>query len=83
MMVYRDILFTNGFPKDVTDHDFIVFKSSASRLISKKEMLDEIPAVKIHNYIYKNNGDLTFTNKTNEWGLEEAKFFKWCGVCRS
>jgi hypothetical protein len=70
----KDILFTNGFPKDVTDHDFIVFKSNASRLISKKEMLDEIPAVRIHNYVYKNNGNLTFTNKTNEWGLEEASF---------
>ncbi|HEV8272886.1 MAG TPA: VCBS repeat-containing protein [Chitinophagaceae bacterium] len=70
----KDILFTNGFPKDVTDHDFIVFKSSATRLISKKDMLDEIPAVRIHKYIYKNNGNLTFTNKTNEWGLEEASF---------
>jgi len=70
----KDILFTNGFPKDVTDHDFIVFKSNASRLISKKDMLDEIPAVRIHNYIYKNNGNLSFTNKTNEWGLEESSF---------
>ena len=70
----KDILFTNGFPKDVTDHDFIVFKSNATRLISKKDMLDEIPAVRIHNYIYKNNGNLTFTNKTNEWGLEESSF---------
>jgi len=70
----KDILFTNGFPKDVTDHDFIVFKSNATRLISKKDMLDEIPAVRIHNYIYRNNGNLTFTNKTNEWGLEESSF---------
>jgi len=70
----KDILFTNGFKKDVTDHDFIVFKSNASRLITKQDMLDEIPAVRIHNYMYKNNGNLTFTNKTNDWGLEEASF---------
>jgi hypothetical protein len=70
----RDIMFTNGFPKDVTDHDFIAFRRMASKLVSKQEMQDEIPAVKIHNYIYKNNGSLKFTDKTKEWGLEEPSF---------
>lgn len=70
----RDILFTTGFPRDVTDHDFIAFRKMASNLVTKKEMLDEIPAVKIHNYIYKNNGGLKFTDKTSEWGLEEPGF---------
>ena len=23
---YRDIIFTNGFPKDITDHDFMAFQ---------------------------------------------------------
>ncbi|HEV8283892.1 MAG TPA: VCBS repeat-containing protein [Chitinophagaceae bacterium] len=70
----RDIMFTTGFPKDVTDHDFIAFRRMAANLVTKKEMLEEIPAVKIHNYIYKNNGDLKFIDKTNEWGLEEPSF---------
>ena len=25
---YRDLIITNGFPKDVTDHDFISFQKS-------------------------------------------------------
>ncbi|MES1222643.1 MAG: VCBS repeat-containing protein, partial [Bacteroidota bacterium] len=70
----RDILFTNGFPKDITDHDFIMFRKHANDLITKKEMLEEIPKVKIHNYIYKNDGALKFTNKTLDWGLEEPSF---------
>ncbi len=70
----RDILFTNGFPKDVTDHDFIAFRKMASKLVPKKEMQDEIPAVKIHNYIYKNSGDLKFADKTNAWGMQDAGF---------
>jgi hypothetical protein len=70
----RDILFTTGFPKDVTDHDFIAFRKQALRLVSKKEMLEEIPAVKIHNYIYKNNGQLKFTDESVNWGLEEPGF---------
>lgn len=71
---YRDIVFTTGFPKDITDHDFIAYRKESSRLITKKEMMDEIPEVKIHNYIYKNNGGLKFTDKTEDWGFEEPGF---------
>ena len=28
---YRDIIVTNGFPKDVSDHDFIVYQDQAYR----------------------------------------------------
>ncbi len=70
----RDILFTNGFPKDITDHDFVAFRQKASNLVSKKEMLNQIPSVKIHNYIYKNSGGLKFTDKTNDWGFNEPSF---------
>jgi hypothetical protein len=37
-------------------------------------MMDEIPEVKIHNYIYKNDGGLKFTDKTYIWGFEEPSF---------
>ncbi|HEX2608844.1 MAG TPA: VCBS repeat-containing protein [Flavisolibacter sp.] len=70
----RDILFTNGFPKDVTDHDYIAFRRVASSLVTKKELLDEIPAVKIHNYIYRNEGGLQFSDKSKDWGLEQPGF---------
>jgi len=70
----KDILYTNGFPKDITDHDFIAFRQKASALTSKKEMLAEIPVVKIHNYVYKNQGAFKFTDKTKDWGLEEPTF---------
>jgi hypothetical protein len=70
----RDIIFTNGFPKDITDHDFIVYRQKASQLTSEKDMLDEIPKVRIHNYAYKNNGNLSFTDLTYKWGLDEPTF---------
>jgi hypothetical protein len=66
---YRDILITNGFPKDVTDHDFGAFRSMAYNLASKKDLLEQIPQVKISNYAYRNNGDLTFKDVTKEWGM--------------
>lgn len=71
---YRDLIITNGFPRDVTDHDFIAFRNEAFAVASKKQILEQIPAVKIHNYAFRNNHDLTFENKTDDWGLTEPSF---------
>ncbi|MDB5247948.1 MAG: RNA-binding protein [Segetibacter sp.] len=71
---FRDIIITNGFAKDVTDHDFIAFRNKAYSIAAKKEILDQIPQIKIANYAYKNNGDLTFSNVTQSWGIEAPSF---------
>lgn len=71
---YRDIIITNGYPKDVTDHDFIAFRTQSQFVASKKNLLDEIPQVKLNNYAYHNNGDLTFSDVTKEWGFETPTF---------
>jgi ASPIC and UnbV/FG-GAP-like repeat len=71
---YRDLVITNGFPKDITDHDFGVFRNQAIAFASKQTLLSQIPVVKIPNYAYRNNGDLSFTDKTLEWGLETPTF---------
>lgn len=70
----KDILFTNGFPKDITDRDFMTYRDQAYSLTSKKDMLGEIPAVRIHNYVYKNENGLQFSDQTRAWGLEAPSF---------
>jgi hypothetical protein len=71
---FRDIIITNGFPKDVTDHDFMAFRNQASALSTKKDILAQIPEVKISNYAYRNQGDLTFGNVSKDWGMETPGF---------
>jgi hypothetical protein len=71
---YRDIIVTNGFPKDVTDHDFISFRNKAFAIASKKEILRQVPEVKISNYAYRNNGNLDFTNVSQDWGITTPSF---------
>ena len=71
---YRDMIITNGFPKDVTDHDFIAYRNKAIDLVSKRDLLDQIPKIKLANYAYKNGGDLTFSNVSDEWGLADESF---------
>jgi len=71
---HRDLIVTNGFPKDVTDHDFITYRNKAYSFASKTQLLVEIPEVKIHNYAFKNNADLTFSDVTTDWGLKMPSF---------
>ncbi len=71
---WRDIIITNGYPRDVTDHDFISFRQRTSTIASLQYTLGQIPTVKLHNYAFHNNGDLTFDNVTNHWGMQEPTF---------
>jgi hypothetical protein len=71
---YRDIVITNGFPKDVSDHDFMVYNDKVTASTPKTEIVSKIPQIKLRNYAYRNNGDLTFSNKTFEWGLGIPSF---------
>ena len=71
---FRDLIITNGFPRDVTDRDFAQFRDQSSSIASKEYLLGEIPVVKIPNYAFKNNGDLTFKDVSEKWGLNVPSF---------
>lgn len=71
---YRDIIITNGFPKDVTDHDFMVFRTKAYAVAGKKDILAQVPEVKIANYAYSNTGNLQFTDVSEDWGITTPSF---------
>ena len=79
---YRDLIITNGYPRDVNDHDFMIFRGKAFNVANTKQILDQIPIIKIPNYAFKNKGNLQFEDVTNDWGLECAKFFKRCSLRR-
>jgi hypothetical protein len=70
----RDILITNGYPKDVTDHDFNAFRERKVYGLSKKELIAQIPQIKIPNYAFQNRGDLHFENVTDSWGMSTPSF---------
>ena len=71
---FRDIIITNGFPRDVTDHDFIAYRTNTKNYAPKDMILEQIPMIKLTNYAFKNNADLTFSDVTAKWGLSEPTF---------
>jgi enediyne biosynthesis protein E4 len=70
----KDLFITNGFPKDITDRDFINYRQQVNSLVSLDNLLTEIPSIKVPNYAFKNNGDLVFENVTKTWGLDTPSF---------
>lgn len=71
---YRDIIVTNGFPKDVSDHDFVSYRENANNLIPQTELIKQIPEVKLDNFAFRNNGNLTFSDVSEKWGLKVPTF---------
>ncbi len=73
----KDLYISNGYAKNNTHMDFIKFtveqvlkKREGKTVLTRMELLDKVPVTKPKNYIFRNNGDLTFTNVTDIWGDE-------------
>ncbi|GAB3952731.1 VCBS repeat-containing protein [Spirosoma harenae] len=73
----RDLLVTNGYPRDITDRDFMAYYSSVNKLLTndlRKELIEKIPEVKVSNYVFRNKGNATFEDVTKSWGMSEPNF---------
>ncbi|MGN6618666.1 MAG: VCBS repeat-containing protein [Ilyomonas sp.] len=72
---WKDLYVTNGFKRDYTNMDFLKFMNDyvqqKGRLRREEvlEILQQMPSSNITNYMFKNNGDLTFSNVGSVWGL--------------
>ena len=79
----RDLMITNGYPKDITNRDFVVYRMAQHQEQMQSGKLDNAPTVAalkevegahIANYLFKNNGDLTFNNQSEYWGFDTPSF---------
>ena len=78
----KDLFITNGIYRRPNDMDYITYvgneavQASLAEGISDKNisLLKKMPQVALPNYAYRNNGNLTFTNVAEEWGLAQPGF---------
>ncbi len=84
---YKDLFVSNGVFRDVTDQDFISFLANEEtrRRVSTGDGVDflalvgEIPSTPLPNYAFANDGlaepgAVSFTDRTEAWGLGEPSF---------
>ena len=77
----KDIFIGNGYPKAVNDLDYMTTTRAArapgrANAVSKTglEHLRQLPGYDESNYIFRNQGDLTFADRTKAWGMERPSF---------
>lgn len=79
---YKDIFVCNGIYHELTNQDFMNFFANeviqTMVLSGKKEevenIVNQMPSRPIANYAFKNNKDLSFSNKTRSWGFDKPTF---------
>ncbi|MBQ4821319.1 FG-GAP-like repeat-containing protein [Aquimarina sp. MMG016] len=72
---FKDLFITNGTRREINNKDY--FESLAGEKKHKDSLLIKslrIPSEPIDNFIFKNNGDLTFSKNNSEWGIEDKGF---------
>ncbi|MEO6527040.1 MAG: VCBS repeat-containing protein [Gemmatimonadaceae bacterium] len=77
----KDIFIGNGYPKAVNDLDYMTTTQAARKPGLANAMhraglsnLKALPTYEEPNYLFRNAGDLTFTDKTAAWGLGKPSF---------
>jgi len=78
---FKDIYVTNGFRRDSRNKDAVhkiddFVEEHGGRMIVEyvDSMLNMFPSQKIVNYYYQNNGDMTFTKRSDEQGIRTPSF---------
>jgi enediyne biosynthesis protein E4 len=78
---YRDLFVGNGYRKDITDQDFIayskefsMFSTDRNRMNNIRKEVEKLSGVRKPNFLFQNNGDLTFADKAKEWGLDQPSY---------
>ena len=77
---WKDLYITNGSRRDINNIDYFNKMNESTYFnkgLGKGDLLKQIqhmPYKPLVNYLFKNNGDLTFSNYSKEWGIREESY---------
>ncbi|MDO9339100.1 MAG: FG-GAP-like repeat-containing protein, partial [Bacteroidales bacterium] len=79
---WKDLFITSGIYRRANDLDYIKFLTGGNRYfpsqdnsgVSDRVLYEKMPLYPNVNYIYKNNGDLTFSNMAKAWGFDTRSY---------
>jgi hypothetical protein len=73
----KDIFVGNGYPKAVNDLDYMMTAGAGLRRGDKpraRRLLQDLPGYDVSNFVFRNNGDLTFTDMSKQWGMDQPSY---------
>ncbi len=70
---WKDLVVTNGYPRDITNRDFITYRSKSGNkdLFSALQKLD---GALLHSFVFQNKKDLTYKDMSAEWGITKSAY---------
>ena len=78
---WKDLFVTNGYYRDYTNRDFLKYKGDyyfekgkAKEKPDTFQLVSTMTSTPVRDYMYRNNGDLTFTDVSDTWGFQENNF---------
>ncbi|HEX6309810.1 MAG TPA: VCBS repeat-containing protein [Longimicrobiales bacterium] len=79
---WKDIHVTNGMPRDLTSQDYIAFLANDATMaeairqnrVDFMRLIEAMSSTPLPNYAFRNNGDLTFSDRSAEWGIDTNGF---------
>ncbi len=81
----RDVFIANGYLRDIFDNDskgkvarlvdsIILLRKAGKPVPDIQKVIDLFPSNPLHNYIFKNVGNLKFEDKSKDWGMTQKTF---------
>jgi enediyne biosynthesis protein E4 len=78
---YKDILISNGYRRDIQDQDNSRFLLGDNSFGLREDIQNDfvkklftIEGIHVNNYLFENNQDLSFTDKSMQWGFNEPSY---------
>jgi len=75
---YKDLFISNGYLRDYTNKDFLRYRGDykVKKAVDREpallmDLIKAMPVTTLPNYIFRNNHELGFVNKQQEWGFDK------------
>lgn len=76
---FKDLYISNGYLRDYTNKDFLRYwgdykikKAIDKEPVLLMDLVQAMPSTPLSDFIFKNNHDLTFSNKKVDWGINKS-----------
>jgi hypothetical protein len=78
----RDLFISNGYPRDITNRDFITYQAQGLSRTDPKapltkaqfSVLQKLEGAYLHNFIFRNEGDYRFSDQSSNWGFSSDAY---------
>lgn len=70
---WKDLVFTNGYPRDITNRDFITYRTQSGN----KDLfpaLQKLDGALLHSFVFQNQHNLIYKDMSAEWGITKSAY---------